>query len=69
MLRKPPYCAKVGVRLMWLADIEARVLTVHRLESSDWRMIGTYSDETEARIAPFDAVPLNVADWWPPTST
>jgi hypothetical protein len=31
-------------------------------------MIGTYSDETEARIAPFDAVPLNVRDWWPPTA-
>jgi hypothetical protein len=30
-----------------------RVLTAHRLESSDWRIIGTYSDETEARIAPF----------------
>jgi hypothetical protein len=26
-----------------------------------------YSDETEARIAPFDTVPLNVADWWPPS--
>jgi hypothetical protein len=29
-------------------------------------MIGTYSDELEARIEPFDVVPLNVADWWPP---
>jgi Uma2 family endonuclease len=67
MLRKQPYYAKVGVPFMWLVDIEARVLTVYRLESSDWRMIGTYSDETEARIAPFDAVPLNVADWWPPS--
>ena len=66
MLHKQPYYAKVGVPYMWFVDIEARVLTVHRLESSDWRTIGTYSDETEARIAPFDAVPLNVASWWPP---
>ena len=29
-------------------------------------MIGTYSNETEARIEPFDVVPLNIADWWPP---
>jgi hypothetical protein len=28
--------------------------------------MGAYSDETEARIEPFDVVPLNVADWWPP---
>jgi hypothetical protein len=49
-----------------MVDIEARVLTAHRLESSDWRIIGTYSNETEARIPPFDAVTLNVASWWPP---
>jgi Uma2 family endonuclease len=66
MLHKQPYYAKIGVPFMWLVDIEARVLTVYRLESSDWRMIGTYSDETEARIDPFNAVALNVADWWPP---
>jgi Uma2 family endonuclease len=68
LLRKQPYYAKVGVPFMWLVDIEACVLTAHRLESSDWRIIGTHSDETEARIAPFDAVPLNVADWWPPAA-
>jgi len=64
---KFPYYAKVGVAYHWLVDIEKRVLTAHRLESSDWRIIGTYSDETEARIPPFDAVPLNVASWWPPS--
>jgi len=42
------------------------VLTVHQLDATDWRLVGTYSDETEARIAPFDAVPLHVASWWPP---
>ena len=66
MLRKQPYYAKVGVPFMWLVDIEARVLTVYRLESSDWRMIGTYCDESEARIEPFDAVALELGDWWPP---
>src|SRR5689334_18386798 len=65
---KMPYYAKVGVAYAWLVDLEARVLTAQRLETSHWVTIGTYSDETEARIAPFDAVPLNVADWWPPTA-
>jgi Uma2 family endonuclease len=68
MLHKQPYYAKIGVPIMWLVDIEARVLTVHRLESSHWVTIGTYSDEIEARIAPFDAVPLNVTRWWPPAA-
>jgi Uma2 family endonuclease len=66
LLRKLPYYANVGVAYAWVVDLEARVLTAHRLESTDWRIIGTYSEEPEARIAPFDAVPLNVADWWPP---
>jgi Uma2 family endonuclease len=65
-LVKLPYYADVGVPYAWIVDLEARVLTAQRLESGRWLTIGTYSDETEARIAPFDAVPLNVADWWPP---
>ncbi len=49
-------------------DLEARVLTAYRLESTDWRIIGTYSDETEARIEPFNIVPLNIAESWPPAA-
>jgi Uma2 family endonuclease len=66
LLHKQPYYAKIGVPFMWLVDIDARVLTAHQLDGDAWRIIGTYSDETEARIMPFDAVPLNVASWWPP---
>jgi Uma2 family endonuclease len=66
LLVKLPYYAEVGVAHAWTVDLEARVLTAHRLESRHWVTIGTYSNETEARIVPFDAVPLNVADWWPP---
>ena len=65
---KMPYYAKVGVPYAWLVDIDARVLTAHRLESGRWLTVGTYSDETEARIEPFDTVPLNIASWWPPES-
>jgi Uma2 family endonuclease len=65
-LVKMPYYAEVGVSYAWIVDMEALVLTAQRLESGQWLTIGTYSDETEARIAPFDAVALNVADWWPP---
>jgi Uma2 family endonuclease len=66
-LVKMPYYANVGVAYAWVVDLEARVLTAQRLESGRWLTNGTYSDEIDARIAPFDAIPLNVADWWPPT--
>jgi Uma2 family endonuclease len=65
---KLPYYAKVGVACHWMVDFEARMLTAHRLESSEWGIIGTYSNETEARIPPFAAVPLKVASWWPPVA-
>jgi Uma2 family endonuclease len=63
---KMPYYAEVGVAYAWTVDLEAHVLIARRLESRHWVTVGTYSEQTEARIAPFDAVPLNVADWWPP---
>ena len=66
LLVKMPYYAGVGVAYAWIVDLEARVLTAQRLESGRWLTIGTYSDETEARVEPFDVVPLNVFDWWPP---
>jgi Uma2 family endonuclease len=66
LLRKLPYYARVGVPALWLVDLEARVLIVQRLEAGLWRTIGTYGDETEVRIEPFEAVPLDVASWWPP---
>jgi len=66
---KMPYYATVGVPYAWVADADARDLVAYRLESGDWRTIGTYSNETEARIAPFEAVPLNVAGWWPPAAS
>ena len=69
LLRKLPYYAKVGVPHLWVVDLEARVVTVQRLESNNWVTIGAYSDETEVRIEPFDSVPLNVANWWPPAGS
>ena len=63
LLIKMPYHAKIGVKHLWMVDLEARVLTAYRL-GRDWERVGSYGDETEARIEPFDAVPLDVSAWW-----
>jgi Uma2 family endonuclease len=68
LLIKLPYYAKIGVPYHWLVDLEARAVTAQRLESGRWLTLGVYGDETEARIEPFDAVPLDVASWWPPAA-
>jgi Uma2 family endonuclease len=65
LLVKLPYYAKIGVSYHWLVDLEARALTAQRLETGRWLTLGVYGDETSARIEPFDAVPLDVASWWP----
>jgi len=68
LLVKMPYYAKIGVAYAWVIDLEARLLMAHRLESGGWRVVGTFSEETEARVEPFDVVAINVAEWWPPAS-
>jgi Uma2 family endonuclease len=64
-LVKAPYYARVGVAWMWLVDIEARVLTVHRLYEGHWLEVAVYGDETTARIEPFADVEVDARSWWP----
>ena len=64
LLVKKPYYAKVGVPFHWLVDLEARTLTAYRLASGLWVELGVFGDEREARIEPFDSVPLDIASGW-----
>ena len=65
LLVKKPYYARVGVPHHWLIDLEARTVTAYRLASGRWMELGVFGDEGDARIEPFDAVPLDVGSWWP----
>jgi Uma2 family endonuclease len=65
LLVKKPYYARIGVAHHWLIDLEACTLTVYRLESGRWLELGVYGDDREARLEPFDIVPLDIASWWP----
>lgn len=40
-----------------------------RLEGEAWVEVGSYDAESTARIAPFDAIELEVGRLFPPTST
>jgi len=64
VLVKKPYYARIGVPYHWLIDLPERTLTAYRLETGRWLELGVYSEEGEARIEPFDAVPLDIASWW-----
>lgn len=61
---KRPYYASIGVSHLWIVDPDALLVTASALENGRWLELGVWSDETDARIPPFDAVPLNVNEWW-----
>lgn len=66
LLIKRPYYAKIGVRHHWLVDLDASTVTAYALhDDGHWLELGTWSDERDARIPPFDAVAIDVARWWP----
>lgn len=63
-LVKSPFYAAAGVPWMWLVDVEDRLVTTYRNEGGSWAVGGPFGDETEARIAPFEAAPIDLTAWW-----
>lgn len=61
---KRPLYAEAGVRWMWVLDVDARTLVASRLLDGKWLEIGVWSDADRARIEPFDAIEIDLADLW-----
>ncbi len=61
---KRPFYARMGVPWMWVVDPDAMLVTAHRNEGGLWVEVGVWGDERDARLPPFEAVPLDVAAWW-----
>jgi Uma2 family endonuclease len=55
---------RAGVPFLWEVDLEAETITVLQLEGGRWVVLGSFSRERDARVAPFDATPLDVTSWW-----
>lgn len=58
--------AKHGVPFFWLLDPAERVLEAFTLRDELWIRTGSYDDTSNARIAPFDELELNVGRLFPP---
>ncbi len=59
-LRKLPVYAREGVRHVWLVDPDARTVEALALVDRRFVLLGYFGETKEARIAPFDAVPLDL---------
>ncbi|MCG5052814.1 MAG: Uma2 family endonuclease [Myxococcales bacterium] len=62
--RKLPIYAEHEVAFAWLVDPLARTVEAYRRQGPHWLLLGTYADDVPARIAPFDAIELDVAALW-----
>jgi Uma2 family endonuclease len=60
--------AQAGVPCYWLVDPDARTLEALRLDLATraWVELGAYNDAALARIAPFEAIELEVGRLFPP---
>jgi Uma2 family endonuclease len=62
---KRPFYARIGVASLWYVDPEARTLTVSRLEAGRWVELLVCGGDDRVRAEPFEAVELDLSDWWP----
>jgi Uma2 family endonuclease len=67
---KLPLYAAQGVRHVWLLDPIAKTLEVHALgEVGHWREVRIYQGDVKVRVAPFEAIELELAALWSPPLT
>ena len=61
---KRPFYARIGVKHLWYVDLEARTLTVSRLERGRWSELLVAGESDVVRAEPFEAIEIALAEWW-----
>jgi Uma2 family endonuclease len=66
--RKLPAYLAAGVPFAWIIDPVRRLVEVFEADKdrSAWRLLGALTNETSARVRPFEDIAVNVARLWPP---
>jgi Uma2 family endonuclease len=65
ILKKRPFYARSGVEWLWFVDVEARTVTVSRLEGGAWLEVAVHGDDEKVRLEPFTFAVVDLALWWP----
>ena len=64
LVTKRRYYARIGVGWLRYVDVEARSISVCRRDGLTWVEIAAHSADEKARMEPFAAVEVDLADWW-----
>lgn len=56
--------ARERVGYVWLINPETHTLEAYQLAPDGWRLLGTWADEARVRVAPFDAIELDLSLLW-----
>ncbi len=63
-VEKLPIYAREGVGHAWLVDPIEKVLEALSLEGARWVLVGTWSGDAKVRVAPFEALELELGMLW-----
>ncbi len=56
-----------GVPAYWLVDLELRTLEAFEAQNGRWVRLGAWTDGDKARIAPFEAIEIDIGTLFPPS--
>jgi Uma2 family endonuclease len=62
--RKMRIYGREGVPWLWFVDPLLRTIEIYALRDGEWVVKTVYSGNAPARLAPFEAVELEIARWW-----
>ena len=65
-VRKKHIYAREGVEFVWLLDPVGRTLEAFQLREGRWLELGSWGDDDRVRVAPFDAIELELSALWLP---
>jgi Uma2 family endonuclease len=61
---KMPIYLREGVEHLWIVDPALETLEIFRRGASEWSVASTHAGKNLVRVAPFEAVGLDLARWW-----
>lgn len=64
LVTKRRFYARIGVGWLWYVDLEARAVSVSRLQDVSWLEVAVVGDDDKVRLEPFEEVEPDLSEWW-----